>query len=114
MFRSVGTSLPQFAVLALAILVAQLTMLPAAFADASAGPGQTVAVPVKQGGYTILTIENPSKETVEVVIEGGAFKQTITLAPGEIFKQTTIFDVKQVMITNKSKTATLKIRSKWL
>lgn len=113
MIRSVPSS-RRLAILAIAILSMQLALMPAAWADATAGPGQTVAVPVKQGGYTTLTIENTGNEAVEVVIEGGAFKETITLAPGEIFKTTTIFDVKQVMITNKSETATLKIKSKWL
>lgn len=80
----------------------------------SVGPGQAISLAVRRNGYARIEITNISDVAAEIEIDGGAFRETVTLQPGETFVISEIFDVPRVRIINKSAVATLSIKSKWL
>ena len=80
----------------------------------SLGPGQALFLPVRPNGYSRISITNTSDAVAEVDVDGGAFRETVTLRPGETFVISEIFEVSRVRIVNRSAAATLSIGSKWL
>ena len=88
-----------------------------ALADASAvaEPGQTIFITTAKGSrYTWVKFTNQGPGAAEIEIASRNFNDTFVIDEGGTVEMTKIFGTKMTQVTNKSATATVKIKLRWL
>ena len=81
--------------------------------DVAIGPGQTVTVKTAPNDYTELVLRNEGDEDACGTIVGPGVSEDFCIKPGETLKLVKFFGG-DVVITNKSATASIAVTGKWL
>ena len=79
-----------------------------------ATPGATVMIPAYATGHTELVFKNQGPGSVVVVIQGHDYSKSFVIKEGETMELLEFFRQGNIHITNKSVTATVNIRGKWI